>query len=602
MGSIRLVWTAMWLLVAGCGRSEPWRISPDEGGAGGSSSDASGAGGGGVAGSGGWAGGAGSLGGGAVGASGAGSWGPVSGGSAGVATGSGGASGTPPEAAPVLRMPANGESTGSALAERSLRPVFRWDAVAGATTYEIEIEADCPASDFGGCSFTSPERRERILETRYVPSEALPVSLVAPVGTRYFWRVRACSDACGAWSSVRYVDVGRQQQDLDGDGYADLWLRRNVWTGEQGVVDVYFGPPPFTRQVALRDRSAEPTAVDDFGASARAVGDANLDGYSDLALGCPRSSTDGSFGSVFLFLGGPALSAGEPTYLSWDGAPLKGFGSQIVALGDVNADGGSDFASGGAWTRPQPLSLMLGASLLHAPTHELAPLEAAHSLVPSSAGDIDADGFADFIAIESDTLSKQWVGALRGAPTPSQFQRIAEGELEAGWNTLIIGDVDGDGFADRATFDQNIRTEAPAVDISFGAPTSAGDETLRFDTAVTEDESVGVWPSVWGVRNAGDLDGDGLDETAVEIRLSYSAQIDVALFFGGRRTRAAADLVYRVQGSETLYVTTGAAHAAGDVNGDGFDDLFVVSDWDRLGRLFLGGPTPDTEVDQVIGQ
>jgi hypothetical protein len=126
---------------------------------------------------------------------------------------------------PILLAPVNGALTGSHLVAVSRRPEFRWSPSAGADRYEITIDDMCLVASFTSCDFPSPERTDSTLTgTRWTPPAPLPVETVMrPFGRRYFWRLRACNAAgCSAWSPVRYVDVGRQATDYNGDGYGDL--------------------------------------------------------------------------------------------------------------------------------------------------------------------------------------------------------------------------------------------------------------------------------------------------------------------------------------------------------------------------------------------
>jgi hypothetical protein len=609
MVSPRFGWLFGLAAAAGCGRSAPLALesSASEGQAGTIHVAGSGAGGSGAGGS--LVGGAGSsiaggTGGAVTGTGGSGTASAGVGGAGGFAMGgSAGEPGIAPDGVPSLRVPRNGASTGSVFAPRSLTPAFTWTPVDGATEYEIEIDDTCPVSGFDGCAFPSPEQRARVSDVRYATFEPLPVSHVAPVGTRYFWRVRACSGACGAWSGVRYVDVGRQRQDLDGDGYADLWLLRTKNTIEPGVLDVYFGPPPFVRRVALQGGPEASGRDDNFGHDAEAVGDANLDGYSDLAVGAPRTATELPVASTYLFFGGPELAQGSGPHVVWDSPSPLGFGSAIVVAGDVNADGASDFAAGGYLGTPQSLSLFLGSSAVPMPRHEILPAASQTSLVPVSGGDLDGDGYSDLLAVETDLLGNDQMRGMFGGADPAQLERLGSRALPAASDEQMgaIGDVNGDGFVERVAFTPSSADEVPVVDVMHGSAELSGDRA-RWNTGVMAAEGIGVSPSVRAVRNAGDLNADGLDDTAAEISFHYSSMSDVVLFFGGEGAREVPDLVYRIEQSELLYVSAGTARAAGDTNGDGFDDLLIVSDWDELGRLFLGGPAPDVIADHVLGQ
>src|SRR5689334_5989249 len=82
--------------------------------------------------------------------------------------------------APIARFPPNGATTGSvwatddALGVLPRRPVFRWESVPGATTYELELDDSCAFPGFVGCTFPSPELSLSTEDTQLVPAEDLP--------------------------------------------------------------------------------------------------------------------------------------------------------------------------------------------------------------------------------------------------------------------------------------------------------------------------------------------------------------------------------------------------------------------------------------------
>jgi hypothetical protein len=217
--------------------------------------------------------------------------------------------------APALLAPANGALTGTfrASSRGTLRPTFRW-LPGCAETYELEVDDSCPAS-FGGCTFPSPELSMRdLVGTSARPPSDLPVSTSAPVGRRYYWRLRACAaGACGPWSAVRYLDVGREESDVNGDGYADLVvgaLQQDAGALNEGNAFVYLGGPtgvPTTPSTTLDNPANQASGL--FGQSVASAGDVNGDGYADLVVGAYSQDAGApQEGNAFVYLG-PRRSA-----------------------------------------------------------------------------------------------------------------------------------------------------------------------------------------------------------------------------------------------------------------------------------------------------
>src|SRR5690606_13809213 len=181
--------------------------------------------------------------------------------------------------------------------------------------------------------FDSPEVDQTgIADTKWAPDTPLAVSRAAPVGTTYFWRVRACDapDRCSDWSEVRYLNVGRLRDDLNGDGYSEVLA---LSMDGESPLRVYIIPGGSS--MATRPTVMLASRYDAF-ADARFVGDVNGDGFMDAVRAQP------SFGSGV----GAALILGAADLNQVEVVPLpEASGYQAVgAAGDWDGDGFDDFA------------------------------------------------------------------------------------------------------------------------------------------------------------------------------------------------------------------------------------------------------------------
>lgn len=144
-----------------------------------------------------------------------------------------------------------------------------------------------------------------------------------------------------------------------------------------------------------------------FGASVAWIGDADLDGYADLAIGAPQViNTQWGRGSVYLFAGQPGSPAQTPYRQLGLVDTTTGFGRMVAAAGDVNQDGFADLAIGDyLYTTDQQAE---GAAFVHIGGPDGIQSDPAwmaegnkadtwfgHAV--ASAGDVNQDGYSDLI-------------------------------------------------------------------------------------------------------------------------------------------------------------------------------------------------------------
>lgn len=146
--------------------------------------------------------------------------------------------------------------------------------------------------------------------------------------------------------------------DFDRDGYGDIAVGNPYANGSRGAVTVWYGAStgPGKRTVTLSQATAgvpgASEAGDEFGLSL-AAGDADGDGYPDLAVGVPREKvgTKTHAGGAYLFRGGKGGLTGARSAAL--GKSLPGVAGATAAhdafgydlrLRDLNRDGRADLA------------------------------------------------------------------------------------------------------------------------------------------------------------------------------------------------------------------------------------------------------------------
>lgn len=213
--------------------------------------------------------------------------------------------------------------------------------------------------------------------------------------------------------------------DVNGDGYDDILIGApdNDINGDRsGQVYVIFGKSSKMTHSNFRLNSADASyegelSGDIAGFAISDAGDVNNDGYDDFVIGAPhaeRYTSDRVKGKVYLIYGmktgwkmNTDLSKANASF--WGSKNLGKSGYSVSGAGDVNADGYDDFLAGEPF-RPGGgrFYLFLGGNsswirdgyMYHSDT---AFNESTYSydnigISLSGLGDINGDGFDDFIA------------------------------------------------------------------------------------------------------------------------------------------------------------------------------------------------------------
>ncbi len=372
---------------------------------------------------------------------------------------------------------------------------------------------------------------------------------------------------------------------------------------------------------------------DEFAGKVGHAGDVNGDGYDDFLVGAIGSHD--SNGGAYLVLGRdggwtPFLSLSLAD-VSFAGETVDDWaGSSVGGVGDVNGDGLADFTIGASETWGEYKSrgktyLLLGKTSGWIQDQSLESADASFDPGFDSsggsggivAGDVNDDGYDDFAFSESYTEDgDQHDGTFSflflGRPDPwghNVDYHDADTSFAAG-GCKSVGDLNGDGLVD-LTCRTPEEDDSGQTHLFFDAPSLLGTEV---EMDVADASYIGEQPEdrARPAMGRGDVNGDGFDDLVATAYYNdegapNGGQVYLVLGRSGGWSQsmplAGADASWHGEEDWDQAGRTAAA-IAGDVNGDGFDDILVGA-WHNdesahsAGQVYLilGEPHPDCPGD-----
>lgn len=410
------------------------------------------------------------------------------------------------------------------------------------------------------------------------------------------------------WSVAGIGDVNR-------DGFADFIVSSpgidSNFGPESGDSFVVYGNnsgalPSFSNSAigavnGFKISNANP--IGNLGYDATGIGDINGDGMDDVLV-----SSGFSAGPVVYVVYGNATGTGADISYDMSGigpltAPAGGFaiigpssgyfGTSVSGVGDVNNDGYADFVVGSVNTRaayvvyggPQNGATLNISSGTIAPSRgyriNMPTTISAIADMVSGAGDFNGDGLAD-VAIADYQNATVYVpfSNLTGTPPTNlatmpaaQGMRILAGSAHSLDHVASLGDINGDGLSDiginSAQQTYVVYGRATGGSVTLGSLTPAQGFVITHESPNTQRI----------LESAGDINGDGFSDFIVgnsaddSAYVIYGSAAGTGISLGP--TMAASSLGFRITGGAGSLGFD--AQGAGDINGDGFNDLLVGS-------------------------
>ena len=408
--------------------------------------------------------------------------------------------------------------------------------------------------------------------------------------------------------------------DVDADGLGDF-LVPAYFNGEAAETA---GKVYLVRSSDLSDGPGDYDLVDfpiaftgameteEAGHSTAPAGDIDGDGLDDMMIsGYRNDDPDVDVGRIYVVLGASLAESGVRSLDSADltfvgEATNNRLGHSMGAAGDMDGDGVGELLMGSYGHASQGMNtgkiyIVPGTTMSSRGERTVGADEymylgeamedaAGHAI--RTAYDVDGDGLQDAVV----GARVNGTGAFEGGKgyvllggslgTPGEMRSLGDadyayyGTLEAGWlgyQAAGAGDVDGDGLADVMFGAHTSDSNRGRVYLIYGSSMGSSLQSADASDVIFECQN---WSDHAGrsIAPAGEVDGDGRADLLIGARNAGDRKGRAYLVFGKSVSEGLFDLAdadMRFLGEERQDEAGYTVSSAGDVNGDGLDDLLI---------------------------
>jgi hypothetical protein len=368
--------------------------------------------------------------------------------------------------------------------------------------------------------------------------------------------------------------------DPNGDGFSDVLIGAPAATSGAGAAHIVYGGMAGLGSM-LTNLSAAPGGTG-LGASTASAGDFNGDGFVDGIVSAPT----GTSGLISLFPGG---AGGMSTTWRASLSSTTGQGTALSAAGDIDGDGYADFVAG----NPSEFSGMGIVWIAFGdPSTTFArprvsingPLAGSNfGAAVAADGDVNCDGHPDLVVgapSDATNTGRVYVYYGNGTAFASATAVTLNAPDPAGrfGSALALGDVNADGCSD-------LVVGAPAFNsnVGRGYVYLGGGSGILTAPIATLNPSTGSGTPLWAAAvGFGDVNADGYFDVIV----GAPGVSTVATYLGN----GAALLSLSMMTTSASGGLVGASVSSlSNVNGDGYDDLVAGAPSARAGLVSVVG-------------
>jgi len=334
------------------------------------------------------------------------------------------------------------------------------------------------------------------------------------------------------------------------------------------------------------------TPNDWFGYSLANAGDVNNDSYDDILIGALRYNSGSELvGRAYCYFGDIVI--GNNSDIIFTGkSDIAHHGVSVASAGDVDGDGCDEIIVGANYIGEA--YIYFGSDSIDSQEDLVfSGFDENYGCCVSSAGDVNGDGYADVII----GASYSDVGDYRDAG--HAYLYFGGDDMDSNADIILSGDSESDWFGSAVACAGDVNGDGFS-DVIVGAPNAAewNTGTAYVYFGGVEMDSIADVVMIHGsphyefghsVAGAGDVNGDGFDDVVIGAWTTDPIEVRVgtaSIYFGGMTMDDVRDVYLHGENATDEFGKCVAA--AGDINNDGYGDIIIGAPYNNDGGANTG--------------